>query len=38
MRYILVSKKQFTFLYVFIYIIYSVVLIPNYKCTYDQSN
>ena len=38
MRYILISKKQYTFLYVYIYIIYRVVLIPNYKCTYDQSD
>ena len=37
MRYILISKKQYTFHYVYIYIIYSVVLIPNYKRTYDQS-
>ena len=37
MRYILISKKQYTFLYVYIYIIYRVVLIPNYKRTYDQS-
>ena len=22
----------------YIYIIYRIVLIPNYKCTYDQSN
>ena len=38
MRYILISEKQYTFLYVYIYIIYSVVLIPNYKRTYDQSD
>ena len=38
MRYILISKKQYTFLYVHIYIAYCVVLIPNYKRTYDQSD
>ena len=37
-RYILISKKQFTFLYVQLYIIYRTVLIPNYKRTYDQSD
>ena len=37
MRYILISQKK-TFLYVYIYIIYGVVLIPNYKRTYDQSD
>ena len=31
MRYILICKKQFTFLYVFIYKIYCAVLIPNDK-------
>ena len=31
MRYILISKKQYTFLYVYKYITYRVVLIPNYK-------
>ena len=38
MRYILISKKQYTFLYVYICIIYRVVLVPNYKRTYDQIN
>ena len=37
MRDILISKKQYTFLYVYIYITYRVVLIPNYKRTYDLS-
>ena len=31
-------QKTIHFLYVFIYIIYRVVLIPNYKRTYDQSD
>ena len=38
MRYILISKKHRTFHYVYIHIIYSGVLIPNYKRTYDQSD
>ena len=38
MRYISISKKHYSFHYVYIYIIYRVVLIPNYKRTYDQSN
>ena len=38
MRYILISKKQYIFLFVYIYLIYRVVLIPNYKRTYDQSD
>ena len=38
MRYILISKKLCTFRYVNIFIIYRVVLIPNYKRTYDQSD
>ena len=38
MRYNLISNKQNTFIYIFIYIIYCVVLIPNYKHTYDQSD
>ena len=38
MRYILISKKQFNFCYVYIYIIDRVVLIPKYKRTYDQSD
>ena len=38
MRHILILKKQYTCLYVFLYIIYCVVLIPNYKRTYDHSN
>ena len=38
MRYILMSKKQYTFHYVYLYIIYMLVLIPNYKRTYDQSD
>ena len=38
MCYILISKKQYTFLYVFMYVLYGVVLIPNYKRTYDQSD
>ena len=38
MRYILISKKQYLFLNVYIYIIYRVVLTPNYKRTYDQSD
>ena len=32
------TQKQYTFISVHIYIIYRVVLIPNYKCTYDQSD
>ena len=36
MNYILISKKQCTFRYLFMYIIYRAVLIPNYKCTYYQ--
>ena len=38
MPYILISKKQCTFRYVYLYIIYRVVLIPNYKRTYDQTD
>ena len=38
MRYILISKKQYTFLYVNIYKNYSIVQVPNYKRTYDQSD
>ena len=38
MRYISISKKIYTFLYVYINTIYCGVLIPNYKRTYDQSN
>ena len=38
MRYIFIFKKRCTFRYVYIYIIYLIVLVPNYKCTYDQSN
>ena len=37
MCYILISKKQNTILYVYMHIIYDVVLILNYKRTYDQS-
>ena len=36
MRYILISKKLYTFRYVYMNIIYRVVLIPKYKRTYDQ--
>ena len=36
MRYILISRKQCTFRYLYIQIIYRVVLIPNFKRTYDQ--
>ena len=36
MRYILIFKK--TLFFMFIYIIYRVVLIPNYKRTYEQSD
>ena len=38
MRYILISKKQYTFHYVYIYIIYILVFISKYKRTYDQSD
>ena len=38
MRYILISQKQCTFCYGYIYIIICLVLIPNYKQTYDQSD
>ena len=38
MHYILITKKQYTFLYVNKYIIYGAVLIPKYKRTYDQSD
>ena len=38
MRYILISQKLCTFRYVNIFIIYHVVVIPNYKRTYDQSD
>ena len=38
MHYILISKKQYAFLFVYIYILSCVVLIPNYKRTYDQSD
>ena len=38
MRYILISKKLCTFRFLYIHIIYRVVLIPNYKRTYDQSD
>ena len=38
MCYILISKTKYTFLYVYIYIIYHAVLIPNYNRTYDQSD
>ena len=31
-------QKTMHFLFVFIYIIYCVVLIPNYKRMYDQSD
>ena len=35
---IFVCKKQCTLRYVYIYIIHSIVLIPNHKRTYDQNN
>ena len=38
MRNILISQKQYTFLYIYIHIIYRLVLIPNYKHKYDQSD
>ena len=38
MRYILISKKLCIFGYEYIYIIYRVVHILNYKRTYDQSD
>ena len=38
MRYILITKKQYLFLNVYKYIIYRVLLTPNYKRTYDQSD
>ena len=38
MRYILIFKKQYTFISVYIYKIYRGVLILNYKRTYDQSD
>ena len=36
--YILICKKQCTLCYIFISIIYRIVLISNYKRTYDQIN
>ena len=36
MSYILICKKQFTLRYVFISKIYRVVLIPDYKRTYNK--
>ena len=36
--YILMSQKQYRFLYVCIYIIYAGVLIRNYMRTYNQSD
>ena len=38
MRYMFICKKPCTLRYVFISKIYRLVLIPNYKQTYDQSN
>ena len=38
MCHVLISKKQYTFLDDYVYKIYSAVLKPNYKCTYDQSD
>ena len=38
MRYIFITKKQCTLRFVFISKIYRVLLIPNYKHTYDQRN
>ena len=37
-RYIFICKKPCTLHYICIYIIYHIVLISNYKRTYDQSN
>ena len=37
LRYIFICKKQFTLCYVFISRIHRILLIPNYKCTYNQS-
>ena len=37
-RYIFICKKPWTLHYICIYIIYHIVLISNYKRTYDQSN
>ena len=31
-------KKQCTLFYAYIYIVHGIVLIPNHKCMYDQSN
>ena len=38
LRFNFICKKQCTLHYVFISIIYRIVLIPNYKHTYDQSD
>ena len=38
LRYIFISNKQCTLRYVFISKIYPIVLIPNYKRTYDQTD
>ena len=38
MRYNFICKKQVTLCYVFISRIYHVILIPNYKHTYNQSD
>ena len=38
LRYILICKRQFTLRYVFISKIYIIVLITNYKRTYDQND
>ena len=38
LSYILIFKKQCNLCYVFISKMYCVVLIPNYKRTYNQSN
>ena len=35
---IFICKKQCNLRYVYIYIIYHIVMIPNYKRTYDQSD
>ena len=38
LRYFLISKKQPTLRYVYIYIIYPIIMISNYKRTYNQSD
>ena len=38
LRYIFICKKRCTLRFVFISKIYCIVLIPNYKRTYDQSD